>query len=341
MGKVCADVLDVIPETVVLAFDVTGITDPADAARVARSREVQKAMEKALAEKGKELIKKHYGGKEVTQDDALEMLKSAGSKVLDNRKKDLEKRLKCAYENSPLGAWIDRNTWVLYVFVPLLVGGAGTYMYVAKTGDTPAGWAASMASQQKFEVTKLGKIEIGTGDVKLVPSKTVIAGKVFAKADFERVKIRIEVGAGSAEHKDTEKTYFAGVSPSLAMTHLLNRDLRLTYGLGFDSLGTQTPGAAWSGTASTKFTYTGSGAAAGLSLSVGGDLAYDRYGVRSAGTALGAGYKGTLGKTTPYSVGATAGYNHIWRPDPAATTPATPGHDFNVMVKLSVGIPFP
>ncbi|OSQ42794.1 hypothetical protein [Marivita geojedonensis] len=341
MGKPCADILDFVPETVVLAFDVTGITDPKDATRIAKSKDVQKAMEAALAEKGRALVKKHFSGKEITSEDALEMLKAPGSKLLDKRKKDFEKRLSCAYDQSPIGAWIDRNTWVLYVFVPLLIGGAGTYMYVAKAGDTPASWAASFASNQSFEVTKLGKIEIGTGDIKLVPSKTVISGKVFGKASFEHLKIKLEVAAGSAEHKPTESTYFAGVSPALNMTHILNRDMKLNYGLGFSNLGTQMPDATWVGKGSTKFSYTPGGAAGGLNISIGGDLAFDRYGQRSIGADLSAGYKGKLGDSTPFSVGATAGYDHLFRQDPAAKEQSDPGHSFNVMLNLKVGIPFP
>jgi len=340
MGKSCADVLDVVPETVVLAFDIAGITDPADAARIAESREVQKAIEKALAAKGKELIQKHFKGKEITQDDALEMLKSAGSKLLDNRKKDLEKRLKCAYENSPLGVWIDKHSWVLYVFVPLLVGGAGTYLFVAKTGDWPAGKAASFASNQAFEITKLGKITLGTGKITLVPSKTVISGKVFGKADFERVKIKIEVGVGSAEHKDTASTHFAGVSPSFDVTHILRSDLSLSYGLRFENLGTELPGAYWVGRARTKFSFTGTGAASGLSLSVGGDLAYDRFGMRTAGADLTGAYGNRLGDELPYKIGLTGSYDHMLRPkDPLVNPQSKSAHEFQVIVSLTVGIP--
>lgn len=342
MGKQCADVLDVIPETVVLAFDITGITDPKDAARIARSKEVSKAMEKALAEKGKELIKKHFDGKEVSEDDALDMLKGAGSKLLDNRKKDLEKRLKCAYENSPLGVWIDKNNWVLYVFVPLLVGavaGAGTYMFVAKTGDTPAGWAASLASNQKFEVTKLGKITLSTNKIELQPSRTVISGQFYASADFEKVKIKIEVGAGSQYHEDTDQTYFAGVSPKLDMTHIFRKDLKLNYALGFSGLGTRMPGLGWVGNASTKFSYTGSGAASGLDLSIGGNLAYDRYGLRQYGGSAGAGYKWTGVKTPPVHLGLTGSASQYARPNDIMVNPkGAPATEYKVMLNLTVGV---
>jgi hypothetical protein len=59
------DLLNVAPETVVLAFDIAGWTSPGDAERIARSKEVVAAMNKALAEQGRQVILSRCGGKAV------------------------------------------------------------------------------------------------------------------------------------------------------------------------------------------------------------------------------------------------------------------------------------
>ncbi len=335
MGKQCSDVLDIVPETVVLAFDITGITDPKGAKRVAESKEVTDAIRKELAAKGKKLIEKHFSGKEITEKDAIDMLKGAGSKLLDNRKKEVEKRLKCAYENSPLGVWIDKNEWVLYVFVPLVIGaaaGGAAWMYHAKTGDIPAGMAASMANVKKtWDISKLGKISIGTEGVKFVPSKREVAGKTFAKFDFERVDLKIEVGGGAKEDK------FTGASAGLDFSYGFNKELKLTLGTNFTGLGNQYDDKPWIGKSSLKFNYTGSGAASNLKLSLGGDLAYDRFGLRTGGVKLGGSYTGKLGGQVPFSAGVAGHYNHIFRPgDPLVNEKQNPQQDYGVMFSFGI-----
>jgi len=145
----CRDVLDVVPETVVLAFDVMGWTARSDPRLIANKKEIVDAMTKALAAEGKRIAEKHFKGEAVTSDDGLKFLAAGGKAFLDKRQAELKRRVECAYKESPLGVWLDKHEWVLYVVLPLVVGGAGTYMYVARVGDVPAAWASSFASVKK------------------------------------------------------------------------------------------------------------------------------------------------------------------------------------------------
>ena len=88
-------------------------------------------------QKGKKLIEKHFSrARKITRGRTRSRCSRAPApRCWSNRKKDLLKRLECAWNESPLGVWLDKNSWVLYVFAPIVIGAAGSWMYVAKTGD--------------------------------------------------------------------------------------------------------------------------------------------------------------------------------------------------------------
>lgn len=318
MGNTCQDVLDVIPETVVLAFDVVGWTDPRGAARIANSKTIVEAMNKELASQGQSLIAKHYAGKTVTQEDALKLLSGVGSKFTDDRQRELTRRITCAYRESPLGIWLDKNEWVLYVVVPLVVGAAGTWMYVAQVGDLPASWATSMANVKKnWKVQHLGKIELGTQDVKFVPSKREISGKVFVMADWEWMAIKMTLGGGMADDK------FSGATAQSEVTLRVTRELEVNANTAITGIGTKP-----AGSSSLNLKYSGTGAGAKLSLSLGGLLAYDPQGLASVGGTASAGIKGSVGGL-PTALSLSGSGKQGLRPTQSAG-------ELNLMLKLTV-----
>ena len=319
MGTSCSDILDVIPETVVLAFDVAGWTDPKDAERIARSKEIAKAINEELASQGKQLVEKHFTGKTITQADALKMLSDAGSKFTDDRKHELSQRISRAYHDAPLGVWLDKHSWVLYVFVPLVVGAAGTWMYVAQVGDLPASWATSIGNVKKdWNVQKLGKITLGTQDLKFIPSKREWSGKAMGMLAWERLSIRITLGGGMVQDR------FTGASVECQVTTSVTRELEATASSIVNGLGANV-----AGSSSVGLKYKGSGAGATLSLSLAGLLEYQREGLSSLGGAASAGVRGALGRT-PAALDLTGQVKQNLRPN-------QPAGECSVMLKLTFG----
>lgn len=319
MSKQCRDVLDVFPETVVLAFDVLEWTEPTSAKRITQSKAIVDAINKELASQGKQLAAKHFAGETVTQEDAVKMLAGSGGKFLENRKRLLTQRLKCAYNESPLGVWLDRHAWVLYIVVPVVVGSAGTWMYVARIGDTPASWAMPMANVKKtWKVQHLGKITLGTEDVKFVPSKREIAAKAFGKLDWERLSVKLTLGGGMADDS------FVGASVKTGLTLAVSRGLEGLAAWELTGIGTDPKGSS-----SVKLNFHGGGASANLMLSLGGMLAYDQDGVFSAGGSASAALNGKLGDV-PASVRLTGDSKFNLRPD-------MPPDEHKLMINILVG----
>lgn len=262
--ETCRDILAIVPETAVLAFDVVGWTDPEGPRRIANAREVRKAIDAELTKQAEALHKKHFGGQTVTQEDAVKFLMTVPKEILDKQAKEAAERLECAYKESPLGAWLDRNSWVLYVFVPVVVGAAGTAMYVARTGNQPASWATSMAKTKGSFTTKhLGTVTLGTNNVTFVPSTRSLSVNAFGEMKWERVALKLTLGGGMSEGAYTSSLF--GVDLTTALT----RDLDLKIGSQAANHMSQ-----WGGTSTFGLKYKGTGAAANTSFMLGSQFSY-------------------------------------------------------------------
>ncbi|GAB5378118.1 MAG: hypothetical protein AcusKO_45800 [Acuticoccus sp.] len=260
----CRELLDIVPETAVLAFDVVGWSKPADAQRIAASKTIQQEINKALTKEATALAKKHFKGDKVSQEDAVKFLKTVPKPLLDAQKKEAEKRLKCAFNESPIGVWLDKNSWILWVFVPIVVGGAGTYMYVAKTGDLPASWATSMAKTKKsFDTKHLGKITLGTHDVTFVPSERKISVLAFGEMKWERLAVKLTLGGGVSDGSVSSGAMGLDVSAKISKGWSISADTQVTNQEG-----------AWGGASSVGFAYKGTGAASDMSLFFKASYAY-------------------------------------------------------------------
>lgn len=274
--ETCKAILDIVPETAVLAFDVVGWTEADGAKQIAKSKEIREAIEKELTKQANDLAKKHFEGKKISEEDAAKFLKTVPSKILEAQQKEMTSRLSCAFNESPIGVWIDKNSWVLYVFAPIVVGAAGTYMYTAKTGDLPASWAASMAKVNKsFNVKSLGKITIGTTDVKFVPSKRDLSVLAFGEMKWERVSFKLTLGGGV-----TGGSFSTGAI-GLDVNTVLSRNWDLKAGtMAISHEGN------WGGRSTLGLEYKGSGAAADLRLVFAAQFAYGQVNTFEAMPAL-------------------------------------------------------
>ncbi|MEM6761433.1 MAG: hypothetical protein AAF615_01020 [Pseudomonadota bacterium] len=262
--KKCKSLLEIVPETAVLAFDLVGWSEAHSPQRIAESKDVREAIDKELTKQAEALRKKHFSEKPVSQEDAVKFLSVVPKTILDKQSKEAQERLKCAYNESPIGVWLDENSWVLYVFVPLIVGAAGTYMYVAKTGDLPASWATSMAKTKKsFQTKKLGKITLGVSDISFVPSNRDLSVVAFGAMEWKRVALKFSMGGALTAGKPT--TGLMGVD----LTTAIHRNVDLTIG---SQVVTNTGD--WGGKSSVGLNFKGTGAASNMSLFLGSEFSY-------------------------------------------------------------------
>ena len=200
----CSDLLDVAVDSVVLVFDL--MNDPAalsrkDLQRALAAKDVQAKMKEAFSAEAAKLMKKHAAGKPVTEREAADFMIAGGTVVGERISRELSETLTCKLKDSPLGAWVDRNAWMMYVVVPVVVAG-GAYgaklMYDARVGDVPASWATSLASKH-LTFRPVGGLKIGASEVQFVPSKREAGVKLFATKDWERVEATLAFGGGMRE----------------------------------------------------------------------------------------------------------------------------------------------
>jgi hypothetical protein len=205
MGKDrCLDVPQITTETLVLGLDLVGLQlgNTKDIGRALRKKEAEKAIQEAVKKENAELTKQFLKGKPITADKAQESLtdvgKAAGKATLKHAEHQLSEGLGCGWKRSPMGIWVDENQWVLYIVVPVLVGGAGVgagYMYRARVGDIPAGILTSLA-EPRLRFKPVGSLTFGLSDIKFVPSQRTVETKVFTEIQWKPINIGFSVFGG-------------------------------------------------------------------------------------------------------------------------------------------------
>ncbi|MGR9105483.1 MAG: hypothetical protein ACU843_00990 [Gammaproteobacteria bacterium] len=208
MGK-CIDVPKVFVETLVLGIDLVGF-EPGnikEAGRIARNKDARKAIQKAIDKANKELTESFLKGEAITNKVAVQKLKDVGkgvgSALTDHAKHAFTRQLGCAWNGSPLGIWVDENKWILYIVVPLLVGGAAVgagYLYQARVGDRPVGVLTSLAEPHlKFQ--PIGSLTLGVTDLEFKPSERKIQSKLFSNIKWQPLEVgfSLTAGAGNGE----------------------------------------------------------------------------------------------------------------------------------------------
>jgi hypothetical protein len=103
------------------------------------------------------------------------------------------RELKCAFDKTPVGVFVDRNKgWLIFAGVIVAAGGA-VLMYKTKTGDVPAAGLAKLGELTTKKI-EIGKVTIGTSGLVFVPSKSQIGGGVsISLKDLDAVKTTFEI----------------------------------------------------------------------------------------------------------------------------------------------------
>jgi hypothetical protein len=139
--------------------------------------------------------------------------------------KDAERglrELKCAFDKTPIGVFVDRNKgWLIFAGVVMGVGTAAV-MYKTRTGDIPAAGLAKIGELTTKKI-EIGSVSFDTKGLTFVPSKREIASTVGINlGDLDSVKDRFEISA--AVDGGTLKE----LSMSNEVTVPLARDLKLS-----------------------------------------------------------------------------------------------------------------
>ena len=111
--------------------------------------------------------------------------------------KRLEKSIaefEAAAKSSALGAWVDRNENILYVVGAGLVVGTASVLYITKTGGGVLNTALGPLKSKKFDILKIGKLQIQAGLWDFQPDARVLGARVFGTMNWERVKVDLKFG---------------------------------------------------------------------------------------------------------------------------------------------------
>ncbi|MEL6330925.1 MAG: hypothetical protein AAFR38_14865 [Planctomycetota bacterium] len=206
----CADFGVAAHRTVELAFEFVGGT-ARDIPQLLTRPSVMNAIQRALQEEAQKIMREQSasgGGEQINGVEAARRLGEAvvgSSRVRDQvlsqaqqspeyqRLRRSIRELGCAFDNSPVGVFVDNNsTWLIIVGAVGAIGGAAA-MYYFEAGDTPA-QAFSFASNQ--ELLKVGSISVSTGEIEFVPSERRVRAGIAANAEFSNVQASLRLQAG-------------------------------------------------------------------------------------------------------------------------------------------------
>jgi hypothetical protein len=179
--------------------------------RVLEDVAIQNKLAEEFRKAGEELMKQQMGDKPLTLGASLGKFGSSARKVLEKpvvssfKKsaafKKLEKSLeetKCAFDDTPVGAFVnDNKTWLLVTGVVAVVGG-GFAMYRAKAGDVPA---KAFAILPFLAHRKIGAVDLSLKTFTLEPSTQTVGADLAITGEWTNVKAEFEIGAKFADEK--------------------------------------------------------------------------------------------------------------------------------------------
>ncbi len=343
-NNTCNDLPSSLQESVVLLFDLADYTvqnGPSLVGKVLEDKKFQEAVKKALDKQALALVKRQQADPSVpvTGEDGTKFLKAAGSAALDagaeSMKRQIERSsaylkleqslrdLHCSFKKSPVGVWVDENQTLLVIIASGLALGGATAMYVTRTGDLPAGWAADLA-EKKLKSFHLGKITLGVEKFDFKPSERELGAKVYA--DTSKWKgipnVKFSISAAAKDDKLTSLGVAGEVTVPIAMkfaaTAAGSADPILDkYSL---SLGVR-------------------GGVDGLSIRIGADYLKEAE-KTSIGAKAAVDWKTKVGGT-PLIVSGTAGIAQTTTPGPFMGAAPVMKTDASVHVNLSIPFDFP
>lgn len=231
----CASLEQAANRTVVLAIDLVGATvrdSPQLLQRVLSSDSVQKALAEALRKAGQDMMEEQSRGQLVTFGQSMQRLGSAAGGVLRSptesevRKQReflrLEQGLRelgCAFNESPVGVFVNENSTLLVVVGTVAALAGGVAMYYTRAGDAPA---SLLEKLPKLDVLKIGAVTISAGNFTFRPSERAAGASLQASGRWQAVKASLELRASFANDRLTQAAAGAQLTLTISPSTSIN-----------------------------------------------------------------------------------------------------------------------
>ena len=196
-------------KTVALAIDLVGWSATNShriVERVLENEKVQKKLAEELKKAGEALMKEQASGKKLSVGGTLGKIGGAAGGVLQKPvtnqvKQSLEyKRLdtslsqmKCAFDSTPVGAFVNENKTLLIIVGSVAAIGGGVAMYHTKAGDTPA--KALKLLPTLLPTFSIGAVDLSVKNLEFKPSERKVGADATAKGKWQGVQANLQVGA--------------------------------------------------------------------------------------------------------------------------------------------------
>jgi hypothetical protein len=201
--------------TVALGIDLLESTvgnSPQLLKSVVEDPKVKEAIAKALMQEGQKLMDEQRQGKSESVGSTMSRLGTAAitggkapaaSKAANELKKTPEyrrletglKELKCSFDQTPVGVFVDENKTLLVVVAAVAAIGGGVAMYYTKAGDVPAkGYEAVFANLSPI---KIGAVSLQAKKLEFKPSERKVDTALAMTGNWTNVKADLELRFGS------------------------------------------------------------------------------------------------------------------------------------------------
>jgi len=193
-------------KTVALAIDLAGWSAANShriIERVLENKKVQKKLAEALKKAGEALMKERAGGKSLSLGTTFGKMGSAAAGALQKpvgndiknsgKFKKLETSLtqtKCAFDNTPVGAFVNENKTQLIVVGAVAAVAGGVAMYHTKAGDTPA---KALKLLPQLSVLTIGAVDLSVKNLEFKPSEQKVGADAKATGKWKSVQANLQL----------------------------------------------------------------------------------------------------------------------------------------------------
>ena len=210
----CSGFAPAVHKTVGLGVKLVGATaldTPQLIAKVLSDEKVKKQLAEKLKKVGEELMKQQNGGKQPSLGSSLgEIGSTVASSLKDPAISEVKKspgykklqtslsQTKCAFENSPVGVFINENKTLLIIVSSVAAIGGGVAMYHSRSGDGLAKYAKHIP---EIDIYSVGGVNFSLKKFKFEPSTRTLGADVKASAKWKNVQANFQIGGTFKDKK--------------------------------------------------------------------------------------------------------------------------------------------